>query len=459
MAEKQNIEYKSSWHHDHLKVICGFANANGGMLYIGKNDQGKTIGVKNHKELMETLPNKILDILGVVVKVNLNHEKSLHYIEIKVPPYSVPISLRGSYYFRSGSVKRELTGMALNEFMYKKMGKTWDEVIEDRAKLSDIDKKSVEMFLSAAAEAKRFPANEHRSLKELLEKLKLMEKGKLTRAALVMFAKDPMRFFPSMCVRIGRFGESKVDLRFHESVEGNLVQCLKEVIELLDHKFFISPISFKGLQRIEKWQYPLPALREVLLNSLIHKNYMGPHLQIEVYDDRICFWNPGSLPEELTVKSLKRQHSSYPRNLLIASTCFKGGYIDAWGRGIKKIMDACKAEGFPEPKFEERDGGFLATLFSGVKSRGQKDGPEQETETVGKKAGDKSAEKVRRKCGESAEKVFNIILADSFIKTHDISHEAGLSQRAVENAIAKLKEAGFLKRIGSARAGHWQVVE
>ncbi len=365
MTEHQNIEYKQSWRDEYLKWVCGFANANGGIIYIGKNDDGKVVGVRGHKKLMEDIPNKIHDILGVMTEVNLKKSRTLYFIEIVVAPYSVPISYRGRYYYRTGSIKRELTGSALNEFLLKKTGKTWDEIIEPRAKLIDIDKKSVQVFLKSAAKAKRFPADEKLSLKELLSKLQLMEKGKLKRAALVLFGKEPIRFFPSMCVRIGRFGESKVDLRFQESIEGNLIYCLQEAIELLDHKFLISPVSFEGLHRIEKWQYPLPALREVLLSALIHKNYMGAHIQIEVYDDKICFWNGGGLPEELTVQLLKKKHASYPRNPLIASVCFKGGYIDAWGRGIEKILNACREDGFPEPEFEENSGGMLVTLFAG----------------------------------------------------------------------------------------------
>jgi len=364
MTEHQNIEYKQSWRDEYLKWVCGFANAGGGIIYIGKDDAGKVVGVSRHKKLMEDLPNKIHDVLGVIAEVNLKKSKSLYFIEIIVPPYSVPISYKGRYYYRSGSVKRELTGNALNEFLLKKIGKTWDEVIEPGAKLSDIDKKSIAVFLKAAAQAKRFPVDNKMPVKELLAKLQLMKSGKLKRVALVLFGREPMKFFPSMFVRIGRFGKSKVDLRFQESIEGSLIYCLQETIEQLDHKFLISPVSFEGLHRIEKWQYPLPALREVLLNALIHKNYMGAHIQIEVYDDRICFWNDGGLPEELTVELLKKKHSSNPRNPLVASVCFKGGYIDAWGRGIKKIIDACKEEGFPEPEFEETCGGLSVTLFA-----------------------------------------------------------------------------------------------
>jgi ATP-dependent DNA helicase RecG len=117
------------------------------------------------------------------------------------------------------------------------------------------------------------------------------------------------------------------------------------------------------MYRIEKSEYPVPALREMLLNALVHRSYMGSFIQIRVYDDKINIWNDGMLPEGISLESLKRSHSSKPRNLLIADVCFKGGLIDAWGRGTIRIIDTCKEAGLPEPEFTERDGGFLVTLF------------------------------------------------------------------------------------------------
>ena len=155
MPEQQNIEYKSSWHDDYLKWICGFANAQGGRIYIGKNDAGKVIGVEDYKKLMDEIPNKIKNNLGIIAEVNLLKESNKHFIEIIVLPYSVPISLRGRYYYRSGSVKQELTGTALNEFLLKRSGHTWDDVIETRASFDDIDEKTVKIFLRKADEAGR----------------------------------------------------------------------------------------------------------------------------------------------------------------------------------------------------------------------------------------------------------------------------------------------------------------
>ena len=363
MTERQNIEYKTSWHDDYLKWICGFANAGGGILYIGKDDNGSAVGISGYGKLMEELPNKIRDVLGVMTEVNLRQENGRHCIEIIIPPYSVPISFRGRYYYRSGSTKQELIGNALNEFLLKKSGKTWDDVIEPKAAITDINEKSVARFLKASERAGRLPEDENLPLPEVLEKLRLSENGQLKRAAIILFGKNPGKFYANMTVKIGRFGKTEDDLKFEESEEGNIIHCLQEVPSQLNRKFFIKPIDFEGLQRIEKGEYPVAALREMLLNALVHRNYMGSNIQIRMYDDRFCIWNEGFLPEGLSLEALKRQHPSRPRNPIIADVCFKGGYIDAWGRGILKMINACKDAGLPEPEIKEQDGGLLVTLF------------------------------------------------------------------------------------------------
>ena len=88
MPEQQNIEYKESWHDDYLKWVCGFANASGGTLYIGIDDNGNTVGVSDYKKLMEDLPNKIHDLLGLMAEVRLKKKKGLYVVEIVVSPLS-----------------------------------------------------------------------------------------------------------------------------------------------------------------------------------------------------------------------------------------------------------------------------------------------------------------------------------------------------------------------------------
>lgn len=363
MAEQQNIEYKQSWHDDYLKWVCGFANASGGVIYIGKDDNGNVVGVADYKKLMDDIPNKIRNAMGITAEVNLYEEEGKYFIEIVTHPYSVPISVRGRYYYRSGSTKQELTGAALNEFVLKKSGKTWDDVIEARATFADIDEKTVKIFLAASQNTGRLPENDGLDLPELFEKLRLTENGQLKRSAIILFSKDPGKFYPSIYVKIGRFGKDDTDIIFQETEEGNLIMLLQAVLNQLNHKFLIRSIGFEGMHRIEKGEYPLAAIREMLLNALVHRNYMGAPIQIRVYDDKINIWNEGTLPAGLTLAALKRSHSSRPRNPIIADVSFKGGYIDAWGRGTIKILDTCKEAELPEPEMQEQDGGFIIILF------------------------------------------------------------------------------------------------
>ena len=365
MPEQQNIEYKQSWHDDYLKWVCGFANAQGGVIFIGKDDNGKVVGISDYKKLMDEIPNKVKDLMGILVDVNLHEENGLYYLEIITQPYAVPISLRGRYYYRSGSTKQELIGAALTDYLLRKSGKTWDEVSEPTATLDDIDDASLKSYIAASLHAGRIADVEGLSKADLIAKLRLTDdNGNIKRAAIVLFGKNPAKFFNNCVVKIGRFGKDSGDLRFQEAVEGNIVYLLKEVLEQLNRKFFTRAISFEGMQRIEKGEYPIAALREMLLNALVHRNYLGSSVvQIRMFDNHFNIWNEGELPAGISLDSLKRQHPSRPRNLLIADICFKGGYIDAWGSGTLKIISTSKEAGLPDPEIIEQDGGILVTLF------------------------------------------------------------------------------------------------
>lgn len=366
MPERQNIEYKKNWHESYLKWICGFANAKGGKLYIGIDDNENILGINNYQELMEQLPNKFRDILGVYAEINLHVENKKHYLEIIVPRYDVPISLRGKYYIRTGSTLQELTGPSLNEFILKRTGKTWDDIPEQRATIEDIDKQSLKEFLEDVRKANRINIETDIKPLNLLHKLRLIEDENLKRGALILFGKDPGKFYPNTSVKIGKFGKSDADLKFHEVIEGNLIQLKQRIEETLNSKFFIHPIDFKGMQRVEKDEYPVAAVREMVLNALVHRNYMGSQSQIRLYDGNFGIWNDGGLPDELTEEDLKSTHRSKPRNPVIADVCFKAGYIDTWGRGTIKIIEACKEHNLPEPVLKEEQGGFLTKIYKDI---------------------------------------------------------------------------------------------
>ncbi|MEA3415368.1 MAG: ATP-binding protein [Thermodesulfobacteriota bacterium] len=132
---------------------------------------------------------------------------------------------------------------------------------------------------------------------------------------------------------------------------------------MLNAKFFIHPINFEGMQRVERDEYPVAAVREMILNALVHRNYIGAQTQIRLYDDHFSVWNDGGLPDGITEEDLKKIHRSKPRSPLIADVCFKGGYIDSWGRGTIKIIESCQEAGLLEPVLKEEQGGFLSKIF------------------------------------------------------------------------------------------------
>jgi ATP-dependent DNA helicase RecG len=371
MPEHQNIEYKQSWRDEYLKWICGFANAQGGKIFIGMDDDGEVSGVEDYKKLMDEIPNKAVNYLGLVVDVNLHSNGNEYFIEIVVPESRVPISYHGAYHYRSGSTKQELKGIALHEFLLKKIGRTWDDIILENATIQEIDEAAVNSFLNAAIKCGRIhPDAGKEGTATLLKNLDLMTlDGKLKAAAILLFGKNTMRYFIHSYFKIGKFGDSDADLKFQDTIEGNVFEMVDRTIRLLKERYLVSPISYEGIQRIEKLEYPEAALREAVLNAIVHKDYTGTTIQLSVYDDRLMLWNPGKLPMDIPLGKLKEKHSSYPRNKHIAEVFFRSGYIESWGRGIEKMVTACREAELPEPVFEEAWGGVVVTFLKDVYTR------------------------------------------------------------------------------------------
>lgn len=365
MPEQHNIEYKQSWRDEYLKWVCGFANAQGGQIFIGVDDNNHIVGVDDYKKLMEDIPNKAVNHLGLVVDVNLHKNENRHYIEIVVPVSSIPIAYHGIYHYRSGSTKQELKGILLQNLLLKKIGRKWEDLPVECVSISDLKENTIQTFLAKAVEKERIPQDAIGvGVEVLLGNLGLVtESGLLTNAAVFLFGKNPTKFNATISFKIGRFGKSSHDLLFQDIIETNIFEMPDKVMEILKSKYLIRPISYKGLERQEPLEYPEPALREAILNAIVHKDYSSTYIFLRVYDDHLHLWNPGSLPEELSIEKLKGNHSSYPRNKNIATVFFKAGYIESWGRGTNKIIDSCIEAGLPEPLIGEDQGGFSITFL------------------------------------------------------------------------------------------------
>ena len=353
MPETQNIEYKQSWRDEYLKWICGFANANGGSISIGKDDNGNVVGVTDAKRLLEEIPNKVRDVLGILADVNLHTTAQGDFIEIIVEGYPYPVNYKGQYHYRSGSTKQELKGTALDKFLLQKKGKRWDGVPVPKVTVKDLKHDSFEFFRKRAFKSQRIEEDILTDTNELLiENLQLKENEFLKRAAILLFHSNPENFVTGAYIKIGYF-ETDDDLKFQNEIHGNLFEQIEKAMDLLFTKYIKAAISYEGINRVETYEYPRDAVRDPLLNAIAHKDYSGGvPIQISVYSDKIIIWNEGHLPENWTVKNLLEKHASRPYNPDIANTLFRSGYIESWGRGTIKMIRECKQAGIPEPIFK-----------------------------------------------------------------------------------------------------------
>jgi len=357
-GESETVEFKRSFDREVIETAVAMANRRGGYIIVGVRDDGEIIGVTLQRNTMVEWINEISQnteprIIPEIDKFEVNG-KQIVVISVDESPIK-PVMYRGRAYLRVNASNRKLGSREISELFEMSTGMSWDHY-EVEASMADIDLDAVREFAKMA----RLNYGEG----EILKKLHLVRDGKITRAALLLFGKEPQDVFMNAVVRVGRFKDSEIV----DSVDvgGNLFRQVESVMEAvkkhLNRRFVIEDV-----RRKEVWDYPLNALREGIINAIIHRDYRRPEeIQIKIYDDHITIWNPGELPYDLKVEDLYREHHSHPRNKLIAEVFYLAGYIEKWGSGTLRILNAFKNAGLPEPRFEERGGGILLTFWKDI---------------------------------------------------------------------------------------------
>ncbi len=446
MAENQNIEWKESWRDEYLKWICGFANAQGGKLYIGTQDDGTIIGIDNSKKLLEDIPNKIQNKLGIVADVNLLTEGGLDYIEIDVHPWSFPVNYDGEYHYRSGSTKQSLRGNALTNFLMSKTGLKWDAATISNIGIEDLDQESFDIFRREALRSGRMSKEDlNIGNTELLEKLDLVVEGKLKRAGALCFCRKPERVISGCFVKIGRFEGS--DLLYQDEVHGSLLILADRVIDLIYLKYLKAAISYHKETRVETYPFARDAVREAVFNALIHCNWAdNVPVQIRIENDAMYISNCSMLPFGWTLETLLCTHASKPYNPDIARVFYRAGYIESWGRGIQKIRDACKNLGAEEPEYIIH-GEDIMVKFSALQSAKVSDSKDH---NVTKNVTKNVALEI---------KILALIKDNASVTTTEMSKQLSVNRRTIQRGLETLKCKGAIERKGSKRSGYWEIHE
>jgi len=239
----------------------------------------------------------------------------------------------------------------------------WDELVCEEAKLEDIDEEKVKWFLRRARYERRLELDPETPFREALEKLELLRGAKLTNAAILLFGKNPQRFFIPSETRCARFkGIEPLEFIDMKVFGGDIIDQREDAVEFVKEHIKLHA-KIVGMERVERWEYPIDAIREAITNAICHRDYEIPaSVQVRIFDDRIEIWGCGPLPDPLTVENLKQRHRSILRNPLIGKCFFWIKFIEQWGTGTNRIIDACLNHGLPEPVFEELSGSLIVTL-------------------------------------------------------------------------------------------------
>lgn len=365
-AESESVELKRSlgeWK-EVVETCAAFATAKGGRIYVGVTDDGRVVGIQIGKGTLEDLANKIAQntVPKLVPAIATDMMGGDTVITVEVPEHPTkPVYAFGKPWRRSGRTNQVLSPNEAAELYLATRGITWDETTLPEASLQDISAEKVRSFLDRARSERRLNASADMPVEQVLRQLNLVRDGKITVAALLLFGKDPARLLAQSVLRCARFkGDDTVHFLDMKVIEGTVIEQVEEAMAFVRRNTSMA-VKIEGkLERTERWEYPLDAVREAITNAVCHRDYADTgNVQVRIFDHGLEVWNPGALPAGLTVEDLRRNHESKPRNKLVARAFFLIRYIEQFGTGTGRMIEECRQAGIPEPQFESRASSFL----------------------------------------------------------------------------------------------------
>lgn len=365
-GETETVEFKERFDRETVETAVAFANTTGGLILIGVSDKGIGKGIQAGKETLKDWTNQISQgtepKLIPEIEVSEIDKKPVVIIRIKEYPIK-PVSVRGRCFRRISNSNRTMTPQQVAQMHLNSTGMSLDAFPLMSATLQDLDMQSVNRYIRKAKATGRRKFTDDDKPRKVLEKLELVKDSKPTLAAFLLFGNSPQDKVLQATVHCGRFKEETVIID-DKLIKGTITEQIEEVTDFILKNTNVRFVMTGKPTRDEVWDYPLEALREVIVNSVCHRDYAdNSDIQLKIYDDRLTLWNPGGLLPGMTIEEIYNpNHSSKPRNKLIAQIFYDIELIERYGSGIQRIISACEKAGLPTPVFEEKFGGFLVVF-------------------------------------------------------------------------------------------------
>ena len=437
-----------------MQTLCAFLNTDGGWLLFGITPKleilGQNVTDNTQREIAHEM-TKIEPAISLPIEIIDVPERpgcSVIAIHCEAAKFGdAPYTYDGRAYYKVESTTVQMPRSMFEERLRRSNPDrfAWENQTNNNLSLGDLDEGRIRGAVMYGIEKGRMPASSAtESTWTLLDKFGMVENDNLRNAAAALFIKRPTAY-PQFLLRMARFqGVEKNAFIDNMRVKGNF-------FELLDAgmAFFFKHLSqsgvIKGLRREEQLEIPVEALREALTNALCHRLLDSPSgsVGISIFDDRVEIENTGHLPNELTLETIKSPHRSYPQNPIIADALFMTAFLESWGTGVSRMVEACKAVGLPEPEYGA-DGLFVWITFKR---------PNTSAKTSGQTGGQTGGQ-------TTIEQVYSLIKNTPTITRAQLMELTGKSSNTIQKCILKLKQDNRIKRIGSPTfGGYWLIIE
>lgn len=373
-GEGKTLEFKRSTGElrEAMQTVCAFLNGAGGMVLMGIRPdgapEGQQVSDRTLREIAQASDHFEPPVNLPVERLPISAGREVLILRADGNSNSIPFTYDSRPYERVGSTTRKMAQAAYEKLLLKRTHsrRRWENLPADVLTLKDIDRDEVFRIVAIAQSVGRLIGPVGRSLSDVLDRLGLRENGQLLQAAVVLFGKTFLPHYPQCELRMARFrGTDLAEFLDQRQIRGPAFKLLEEA-ELFCQRHFPMPgkIVPSQMRRVEKPLIPPDAMREILINALIHRDYTvaGGAVSLALFDDRVEVWSAGEFPRGITPAVLKRRHLSVQRNPIIADMFYRTGLIERWGRGTNRVVEMCRAAEIPPPIFEQIGLGAVVTF-------------------------------------------------------------------------------------------------
>ncbi len=431
-GEGLKIEFKENLNNIDKEIVA-FANTVGGRIFLGVSDSSKLKGIKVNNKLK----SEIQDIANNCdPSVGISFEELGNILIINVEKgKDKPYKCKEGFFIRIGPNSQKMNKNQILEIAIGEGKIKFDEILNKEFDFSkDFDIEKLNNFLKKAEITKTIKDED--ILINLGAARRVKEKILFNNTGVLFFARKPCDIVRQAYVTCIRFkGIENIDIIDRIDLKDDIISNIKNAIKFVRRNTRLS-YEIKDIKRKEIPEYPVEAIREAIINAIMHRDYFekGANVFVNIFDDRLEVYNPGGLPKGLDKKDFGKK--GVRRNPLIADLLHRVGYVEKAGTGILRMKKIMEKRGLPKPEIEITSF-FTITFYTGVKKVG---------------------EKVGEKLTDNQTKILQEISKDKFVSAPQLSKEVGISKRKIEENISKLKKKGLIKRIGPAKGGHWEVI-